>query len=193
MELEWIVGKALAKDRERRYQSGVELIVDLERLTTKLRAGGSRVALTPSHGIAEPRRPEGQHATWPVEPASGDPVSVEQAQVLRKRQVRELVLDLGSQGVLPDRLLSQALEVISLRPDESSDESSEAERNRNRLLDDLLDGRVRVGEFIEQWHHSESEKQALAIDSPEKKKAAKKKRKSYGRTIAKRRKAKKRL
>ena len=179
MELEWIVGKALAKDRERRYQSGVELIVDLERLTTKLRAGGSRVAsptrFTPSHGIAEPRRPEGQRAPWPVEPASGDPVNVEQAQVLRKRQVRELVLDFGSQGVLLDRLLSQALEVISLRPDESS----EAGRNRNRLLDDLLDGRVRVGEFIEQWHHSESEKQALAIDSPEKKKAAKKKRKSY--------------
>ena len=71
---------------------------------------------------------------------------------MRKRQVRELILDLGSKGLLPGRILSQALEVIS----RSADERSEVQRKRNRLLDDLLYERVRVGEFIEQWHQLES-------------------------------------
>ena len=178
MELEWIVGKALAKDRERRYQSGIEFIVDLENLATKLRAESLRVASpvrpVPSRGIAAPSGLEGQRASWPRDPELAGPASVEKVQVLRKRQIRELILDLGGKGLLPDRILSQAIEVIS----RGSDESSETGRIRNHLLDDLLYGRVRVGEFIEQWHHSESEQQASVMDEPDKKEASKKKRKS---------------
>ncbi len=178
MELEWIVGKALAKDRERRYQSGIEFIVDLENLATKLRAESLRVASpvrpVPSRGIAAPSGLEGQRASWPRDPELAGPASVEKVPVLRKRQIRELILDLGGKGLLPDRILSQAIEVIS----RGSDESSETGRIRNHLLDDLLYGRVRVGEFIEQWHHSESEQQASVMDEPDKKEASKKKRKS---------------
>jgi len=178
MELEWIVGKALAKDRERRYQSGIEFIVNLENLATKLRAESLRVASparpAPSRGIAAPSGPEGQRASWPREPEPTGPASVGKVQVLRKRQVRELILDLGGKGLLPDSILSQAIEVIS----RGSGESSETGRIRNHLLDDLLYGRVRVGEFIEQWHHSESEQQASVMDEPDKKEASKKKRKS---------------
>ncbi len=41
MELEWIVGKAMAKDAGERYQHVEEIIVDLKSLSTKLAAGKS--------------------------------------------------------------------------------------------------------------------------------------------------------
>jgi hypothetical protein len=68
-----------------------------------------------------------------------------------------VVLGLGNRGLLPDRILSQSLEIIS-RPD--AEESSEA-RSRNQLLDDLTEERVRVGEFIEQWHELDSREAAV--------------------------------
>ncbi len=176
MEVEWIVGKTLAKDRERRYQSCLELIVDLETLATKLRAESSRVAsaMPGPASLTAPSESKGQPASRPGTHTLGGAASAEQGQPLRKRQVRELILDLGSKGLLPDRILSQALEVIS----RSADERSEVERKRNRLLDDLLYERVRVGEFIEQWHQLESKQPSPAIDAPEGKKTSKRKRKS---------------
>ena len=53
MELEWIVGKCLAKDAEKRYQSATELIVDLETLQEKLKSGKSTVLRTAGAGQAE--------------------------------------------------------------------------------------------------------------------------------------------
>ncbi len=43
MELEWIVSKALAKDREERYQHVEEMIVDLKSLSKKLAEGKSTI------------------------------------------------------------------------------------------------------------------------------------------------------
>ena len=43
MELEWIVGKALAKDKEERYQHVEEMLVDLRGLTKKLASGKSTI------------------------------------------------------------------------------------------------------------------------------------------------------
>ena len=43
MELEWIVGKTLAKDREERYQHVEDMIVDLRGLDKKLKSGKSTV------------------------------------------------------------------------------------------------------------------------------------------------------
>ena len=43
MELELLVGKCLAKDRDQRYQHTDELIVDLQSLSEKLKSGGSKV------------------------------------------------------------------------------------------------------------------------------------------------------
>ena len=53
MELEWIVGKCLAKDAEKRYQSATELIVDLETLQEKLKLGKSTILRTAGAGQAE--------------------------------------------------------------------------------------------------------------------------------------------
>ena len=46
MELEWIVGKALAKDKEERYQHVEEMLVDLRGLTKKLASGKSTIFST---------------------------------------------------------------------------------------------------------------------------------------------------
>ena len=43
MELEWIIGKALAKDREERYQHAEDVLVDLRSLQKKLASGKSTI------------------------------------------------------------------------------------------------------------------------------------------------------
>ncbi len=54
MELEWIVGKALAKDADERYQHVEEMIVDLRGLQKKLKAGTSTILKTaPASAVAE--------------------------------------------------------------------------------------------------------------------------------------------
>ena len=50
MELEWIVSKALAKDREERYQQVEEMLVDLRGLDKKLASGKVTVLGTPAVG-----------------------------------------------------------------------------------------------------------------------------------------------
>ena len=46
MELEWIVGKCLAKDREDRYKHAEEMMLDLRTLAEKLKSGGSTILRT---------------------------------------------------------------------------------------------------------------------------------------------------
>ena len=46
MELEWIVGKCLAKDREGRYNHAEDMMLDLRTLAEKLKSGGSTVLRT---------------------------------------------------------------------------------------------------------------------------------------------------
>ena len=46
MELEWIVGKCLAKDREDRYGRAEDMMLDLRTLADKLKSGGSTVLRT---------------------------------------------------------------------------------------------------------------------------------------------------
>ena len=62
MELEWIIGKALAKDREERYQHVEDLLVDLRSLKKKLEAGKSTIlrAGVATGTSAGPTQPPGQ-------------------------------------------------------------------------------------------------------------------------------------
>ena len=53
MELEWIVGKALAKDAGERYQSADELIVDLTTLQKKLGSRRSTIARTQAMAVRQ--------------------------------------------------------------------------------------------------------------------------------------------
>ncbi len=61
MELEWIIGKALAKDRDERYQHAEDLLVDLRSLQKKLASGSSTILKTQpasQTGGAPPRSAE---------------------------------------------------------------------------------------------------------------------------------------
>ena len=52
MELEWIVGKCLAKDREDRYGRAEDMMLDLRTLAEKLKSGGSAILRTAA-GLAD--------------------------------------------------------------------------------------------------------------------------------------------
>ena len=78
MELEWIVGKCLAKDREDRYGRAEDMMLDLRTLAEKLKSGGSTVLRT---GVGAQRAvPAPSHAveaSWAQHAASlQDPAEV---------------------------------------------------------------------------------------------------------------------
>jgi hypothetical protein len=147
MELEWILGKALAKSTDRRYQSAVEFSVDLETLLAKLQTGASTAARsTVRAGVfAPPPRLESVVAA----PGPAAETSVEIQLQQRRRRARDLLLDLGGQGLLPDRVLSQALELLG----KPLEQMQPADKRRDELLAELLESR-RVGEFIENWQQA---------------------------------------
>ena len=64
MELEWIVGKCLAKNREDRYNHAEDMMLDLRTLAEKLKSGGSTVLRT--QPAAQPSQAGTRHAA-PVE------------------------------------------------------------------------------------------------------------------------------
>jgi len=65
LELEWIVGKCLAKDAERRYQHTAEIAVDLKNLQEKMKSGQPATVKTPvgaQHAVPAWKR----HLPWAV-------------------------------------------------------------------------------------------------------------------------------
>ena len=146
MQLEWIIGKALAKNPAQRYQSCVEILVDLDAVERTLATGASQPAAT---GWRLATRMTASATAGDSDPSS------------RKKRIRQTVLGLGSEGLLPDRILSQSLEIIS-RPD--GDQTEEL-RSRNHLLDELSGERLLVGEFIERWHDLDSRETAVEYEA----------------------------
>ncbi len=65
----------------------------------------------------------------------------------RRKQIRQRLLELASSGVLPDRILSQAMQLLSSGETEVSPEM----RSRSELLDKVTDEDLAVGEFVERW------------------------------------------
>jgi formylglycine-generating enzyme required for sulfatase activity len=66
----------------------------------------------------------------------------------RRKQIRAMLLKYAEQHLISDRLLSQALHVLALRPDELQGDL----RRCDDLLRQLLDKRLPLGEFIDQWY-----------------------------------------
>jgi hypothetical protein len=146
MELEWILGKALAKTAERRYQSALEFAVDLETVLAKLQSSGTTMTRSAAR-VAPPSMPPAGVSTAGITAKTSPEIQSQQ----RRRQARELLLELGGQGLLPDRVLSQALDLLAKPPEQRLP----LEKRRGELLDALSSRQVRVGEFIEQWQHAE--------------------------------------
>ncbi len=66
MELEWIAGKCLTKDREKRYQSTTEVLLDLEALREKQKAGKSTIVKTMAGGESVVAQPSAAPAEAPA-------------------------------------------------------------------------------------------------------------------------------
>lgn len=66
----------------------------------------------------------------------------------RRKQLREILLNLANQHVLPDRILGRSLDMLSPQP------SADAARFReyNALLDQLLQKTLPIGDFVERWY-----------------------------------------
>ena len=69
VELEFMIGKCLAKDAKQRYQHADELVVDLESLREKLKTGKSTILRT---GVAVQHRATEARRAAADEPSQGD-------------------------------------------------------------------------------------------------------------------------
>ncbi|MGQ0572524.1 MAG: caspase family protein [Armatimonadota bacterium] len=67
----------------------------------------------------------------------------------RRKQVRELLLGLATQGVLPDRVVAKAMEVNAADPARTAGSA----RQYSELLDQLVEKRLGLGEFVDRWYN----------------------------------------
>lgn len=66
----------------------------------------------------------------------------------RRRQLRETILQLAGQHLLPDRILRRSLEMLSPNPPVGPD----ALRRYDALMDGLHQKKLPLGDFIERWY-----------------------------------------
>lgn len=66
----------------------------------------------------------------------------------RRRQVRQLLLELAGKELLPDPIVSKAFEVIA----QDRRTLSALDLQRDELLDQLLQGRLSLGDLIDAWY-----------------------------------------
>jgi len=112
MELEFIVGKCLEKDREDRHQSAKEIAVDLRTLAEKLKSGRSTILRTPSMTTAVPAATTG--AVVGAQAPPPDPAIVPRSR-LRISQGVAAILGVALLGTLA-MYFSQALPESSETP-----------------------------------------------------------------------------
>jgi hypothetical protein len=121
MELEWIIGKALAKDRDERYQRAEDLLVDLRGLQKKLASGKST--------ILKPQAASQTGITPPIAVggASSGPLG-------RYRVIEELTESEDStKYVAEDTELHRSV-AIRVLPQSSADEFERQQRRRQTAL-----------------------------------------------------------
>jgi len=90
---------------------------------------------------------------WDLNVAGGDLVISKSGRISwmeRRNQIRERVLDLARQGVLPNPIVARALEIIDISPDQLT----AVWQPFDVLLDQLLQNDVTVGDFIHQWYQA---------------------------------------
>lgn len=78
----------------------------------------------------------------------------------RRRQIREILLDMANKGILPDRILSKAMDVIAQDPTQLSEKL----KSYDALLDRLLQQDLGVGDFLEEWYKLESKAPATVVE-----------------------------
>jgi len=66
----------------------------------------------------------------------------------RRKQIREILGELWTKGILPEDILDKARKVSALKPEQISGEH----RAYDDLLDQLIQQKVEVGEFISKWY-----------------------------------------
>ena len=80
----------------------------------------------------------------------------------RRREIRKALLDAASGGNLPDFILRQALQVLSLEPGRLTQEQQEYDV----LLERFLAGEMVIGEFIDDWYKVEAQKPVAKVEEP---------------------------
>ena len=125
MELEWIVGKCLAKDREDRYGRAEDMMLDLRTLAEKLKSGGSTILQT---GVGA------QHHATEVRRAGADEPSQNDHPLAKYRVIEDL--DSGGDSVVyraEDTQLKRSV-TISVLPESAAHQTGQRQRSKDRAL-----------------------------------------------------------
>ena len=122
MELEWIVGKCLAKEANERYQSTADMVVDLETLRKKLESGKSTILKAQAGSqivVAQP--------TAVVEPSTIGPLA-------RYRVIEDVEEAEGSIKYLAEDTELHRSVAIRVLPQSSAEQIERAQRRKQSLV-----------------------------------------------------------
>jgi Tol biopolymer transport system component/predicted Ser/Thr protein kinase len=129
MELEWIIGKALAKDREERYQHAEDLLVDLRSLQKKLASGKSTMRRT---GLASAVA-TGTHAGPTRRPGQAESPSLP-GPLARYRVIEDVEESDDSIKYLAEDTELHRSVAIRVLPQSSADQIERAQRRKQTVL-----------------------------------------------------------
>ncbi len=125
MELEWMVGKCLAKDREDRYGRAEDMMLDLRTLAEKLKSGGSTILRT---GVGV------QHRATEVRRAGADEPSQNDHPLAKYRVIEDL--ESGGDSVVyraEDTQLKRSV-TINVLPESAARQAEQRQRTKDRAL-----------------------------------------------------------
>ena len=120
MELEWLVGKCLAKEANERYQSTADMVVDLETLRKKLESGKSTILKAQAASQAVVAQP-----TAVVEPSIGP--------LARYRVIEDVEEAEGSIKYLAEDTELHRSVAIRVLPQSSAEQIERAQRRKQSL------------------------------------------------------------
>ncbi len=126
MDLEFIVGKCLSKDREERYKDVADIAVDLKSLRKKLESGKSRV-MPSAPGASRP-------AATQIRPAESGQVSAGDHPLVKYHVIEDLAsVGAGVAYRAEDTQLKRAV-TINVVPESAAREAEQRQRVKDRTL-----------------------------------------------------------